>query len=497
MATANEPDPDENDGSIELERIGAGPIDGDGSYPFAGLTRYDDEVEAVGLPEEVWDDTSSMKHWAINKSTTDREELVSRDIDPSVLPEMGLNTLIPQLPRANHAQAAWIHPRTGEIYKTAKHNAVIDPERAEKAVGNPGTYAEAIAEETNRVVEEVELTLEEMSTEDYMDKYLTETQRAAVEARDIGDNALFQIAGGDHSIINPQQPLEELTKELQDRGLGDKVFGEVNIDRDGGRASLDVYMDGEHVESPVFDNDRNPVVVGLQIQWSFFDDWAFRVCGQGLDWDCVNHIHRLTNRETVKYSGDIESRVEWREMFSDILDSLDEKRDQLARIIKTASEEVLKFSNLPEDFGEKFDNDETNSAPWTALYAYMGLPEYLSERAGLRLRSQAEDAYRPTWWEIHSAATYAISHHDRGSRMTGGSFERHASIANDMLMNPASMESVVVENYEAARSDDEESELATEGGGSAHIRTAFESVREKKDRYEQWSEEMKEMGVDI
>lgn len=496
MATDNPTDagePASND-----DRIGDEPIDGDGTYPFAGLTRYDEDVDAMTLPEGVWSDTSSMKYWARNKTDHSFEDGsgVERDLDPDVLPERGLNTLIPELPRANHAVAAWVHPRTGKVYETAKHNAVIDPERAESAVGGYGSYAEAISDVTDRDQSGVESDLEEMALDDYMDNYLSEQQREAVHEAGIGDDALFQIAGEDHDIINPQQPLEEFVAELQERGFGDKVFGEVTLDRDGGRGTLDVYLDGQHVESPVFAEDREPVVVGVQVQWSFFDDWAFRVCGQGLDWACTNHIHRLTDRETVRYTGDVEGRVDWREMFSDVLDRLDEKADQLARIIEAAANETLDFSDLPADIDSSFQDED--APPWTALYAYLGLPQYLAKQAGPRLRSQADDAYEPDWWEIHSAATWAVTHHDRGDRTSGGSFEDHARVANDMLFNPAAMEDRVVENYEADRAADDESEtLAEQGGGTADIRTAFESTREKKERFEEWEAELKEMGVEV
>lgn len=499
MATANDEDSGQTESTDGIERIGGESIDGEGRYPFAGLTRWTDrdEIEAMTLPEGVWTDTSSMKNWAVNETdhSFEAEAGVERDLPAEILPERGLSTLIPELPRGNHATAAWIHPRTGKVLRTEKHNAVINPEKAEAAVGGYQNYPQAIADVTDREEDAVREDLEEMDREVYLEEYLTPEQREAVAEAGIGDDALFQIAGDNHSIINPQQPLEELCNEIQDRDLGDKVFGEVNIDRGGGRATLDVWFDGQHVDSPVFDDDRDPIVVGLQVQWSFFDDWAFRVCGQGLDWDCTNLIHRMTDREVVKYAGDIEGRVDWRDMFSDVLDRLDEKRDQLARIIQTASEETLDFSDLPADLGNEFE--DADAAPWTALYTYLGLPQYLAERAGTRLRSQAGDAYEPNWWEIHSAATFAVTHHDRGDRTSGGSFEDHARVANDMLMNPAAMEDRVVNNYEARRRDDEQSTLADEGGGTAEIRTAFENTREKKDRFEEWEAELKEMGVEV
>lgn len=496
MATRND-DTDDTMNDDEFDRIGGEPIDGDGRYPFAGLTRFDEDVDAMALPEGVWGDTSSMKHWAVNETdhSFEDEAGVERDLPAHVLPERGLHTLIPELPRANHAVPAWIHPRTGKVMRTEKHNAVINPQKAEDAVGGYQNYVEAIADVADRDERGVRDDLNEMPLDEYMDEFLTGEQREAIEAAGVGDDALYQIAGEDHTIINPQQPLEELVDQIQDRDLGDKVFGEVIIDRDEGRFTLDVWMDGQHVESPVFDADREPIVVGLQVQWSFFSDWAFRACGQGLDWNCTNLIHRMTDREVVKYAGDVEGRQDWYDWFGDLLDRLEEKRDHLARLIQDVSEQYLDFSDLPADIDAEFE--DYDAGPWTALYGYMGLPNYLAEHAGRRLRSQADDAYVPSWWEIHSAATYAVTHHDQGDRTAGGSFEDHARVANDMLFNPAQMEGRVTENYEADRLSDDQETLAEEGGGTAEIETAFENVREKKEQYEQFEEELKEMGVEV
>lgn len=497
MATNNDEEPTREGGSDNDSRIGGQAINGNGTYPFAGLTRYDDGESAMLLPEEVADDTSSMECWAANKvsGTAPGDSGFERDIDSEMLPDRGLLTMLPELPTANHAEAAWIHPRTGEVITTGKHNAVVERERVEEVNEGFGTHAEALAHISGRDEEEVAADLEQMGREEYVAEKLTEPQQTVYENTRVGDDALFQIAGEGHSIINPQQPLEELAHELQDRGFEDDVFGEVTIDRDGGRASLDIYIDGQHVESPVFGDDRNPVVVGLQVQWSFFSDWAFRACGQAIDWACVNNIHRMTNRQVVKYAGDVNERVQWREWFGDILDELDEKRDQLSRVIRAASEETLDFADLPADIDAGFEDEP--ASPWTALYSYLGLPKYLAREAGKRLRSQADDAYEPNWWEIHSGATWAVSHHDRGDRTAGGSYEDHARTANEMLYNPARMENRVVENYEAARRDDEQTTLADEGGGTAEIHSAFESTREKKERFQQWEQELKEMGVEV
>jgi len=495
MATKDDDDATGDGASDETDREELSRADSDGRYPFAGLTRYDNDVDALTLPENVTRDTSSMYHWAVNQAdwSDGYQGGVERDIETDMLPERGLHTLINELPRAQHAQAAWIHPRTGEVMATGKHNAVIEPMRAEDASDGYSRYADAIADITDRELDSVQDDIEAMSAEEYIDDYLTPEQRSAVRECDIGDDALFQIAGGNHTVINPQQPLGVLTDLLQERGLGEHVFGEVEIDRGGGRATLDIYMDGKHVESPTFAEGREPVVVGLQVQWSFFSDWAFRVCGQALDWACANNIHRLTDREVVKYAGDIESRVEWEELFESVLDRLNEKRDHLSTLIEAASEETLAFSDLPDGIGSELEG--VSGGPWSALYYHLGLPAYLSEYAGTRLRSRADDAYEPTWWDIHSAATYAVTHYDRSSRTSGGAYETHARIANDMLVNPASMEEAFVDSYEAEQASRESETLAEHGGGRVDIHTAFDNLRDKREQYEEWEEDLVEMGI--
>jgi len=54
-------------------------------------------------------------------------------------------------------------------------------------------------------------------------------------------------------------------------------------------------------------------------------------------------------------------------------------------------------------------------------------------------------------------------------------------------MNPAGMADTVETAYEADQDDDT---LAEHGGGVASVETAFESVREKRDSYEEREEQI-------
>ena len=416
------------------------PTNIDGTYPFAGLTRYNDG----DLPERVLDHGSSVRWWASETFGTD--EPIERD-----LPEEGLNTMIDSLPRAAEATAGWKHPVTGDWIETGKHNAIIEPSVAEQIEGRTGTK-----EQVEGFGDDPEETV-------------------------YGDRALFNIPTDDYSIINPATFLRPLTEVLRDEGLDDAVFGEFRVSRGGGRVSADVFFDGKHVEAPGMDEDRKPIVVGLQLDWDFFGGTALRMRGMGMDWECVNSIRQITEGKTIKHAGDVNERVEWVEMYEDLLEELDLKTDQLSRVIHEASEETLDLSDFPDGFADDYDS------VLEAFYAYAGLPDYLAEVAADNARANAEDPFEPDWWTLHRGATYAISHEARGEVGTGAAIDQYNRRANDLLMNPAGVADDVEAAYEEAH---EETTLAEEGGGQVTMDTAFESVRDKRDRYEEREEEI-------
>ena len=412
----------------------------DGTYAFAGLTRYNDG----DIPEKVRDHGSSLKWWAAE--TTGEDEPSADD-----LPEAGLNTLADRLPRATEATAGWKHPITGEWIETGKHNAIIEPSVAEQIEGRTGT------------------------------KEQVEGLGGDPDEHVYGDRALFNIPTDDYEIINPATILRPLAEVISDQGLEDSVFGEFRVSRGGGRVSADVFFDGKHVEAPGMDDDRKPIVVGLQLDWDFFGGTALKLRGMGMDWECVNSLRQVTEGKLIKHAGDVEERVEWIELYEDLLEELDLKTDQLSQVIYEASEERLDLSALPDGFAGDYDST------LEALYAYSGLPDYLATVAADNARAEADDPFEPDWWTLHRGATYAISHEARGEVGSGSAIDQYNRVANEMLMNPAGMADTVEEAYEA---DQDDETLAEHGGGVASVSTAFESVREKRDSYEEREEQI-------
>lgn len=417
--------------------------DGDSTViPFAGLTRFNQGE----LPDAVFGHGSSMRWWATERSGLDDDTPVSAE----EMPEDGLHTCIDQLPRATTATAGWKHPITGEWMETGKHNAVVEASRVEDIVND-----------------------EPDGDEDGF----------------VGDHALFNIPTDDYAIINPAQFLRPLSNVIRDEGLEDAVFGEFRLFRDGGRVSADVFFDGKHVDHPDMDDDRKPIVTGFQLDWDYFGDTALRIQGVGMDWECINALRNITDPEIIKHSGSPDERVEWETLFRNMLEQLDLKTDQLSQLIHEASQERLDVGDLPGDMMKNHDS------MLEAFYAYSGLPGYLAEHAADNVRVEADDPFNPTWWDIHRGATYAVSHHARGDVGAGSSIEQYNRLANDYLTNPAGMADRVEDAFEADMEERDEESLAEEGGGLASIQHAFESVRDKREEYEERQEMIANMAA--
>lgn len=464
------------------------------SVPFAGLTRHS-EATLADIPE-VGGHDSSMRWWTVDYWGSD-EDAQADQID---LPGEGLQTVINQLPRATEAEVGWQHPLTGEWVPTSKHNALVDPAKVESMETAHGTQ------------DAINTMVDNLSPQGLLDlaQNLGLDTDGPPEASDVkqalvpGDDALYHIPTDDYTIINPAQSLRPLAEVLRDEDFGDSVFGEFRVTRGGGRVSGDVFIDGMHVETPetagrnaggpgdaVADGgDDKPTVVGLEVGYDFFGDTAFRCRGVALRTSCMNAMRAITDWTVVKHAGDIEERIDWHGLYTEVLEELDLKRDQLSQVIAEASEMDFNLRELPQDFAEGYDS------VLEAFYEYAGMPGYLAEHAAENARAEAADPFEPTWWDLHNGATYAVTHHARGDVMGGGSIDQYARLADDLLMNPAGFEERVQGAYRAEKEEREDATLAEEGGGSASIAGAFESVRDRKEQYQERQEEMKALVGD-
>lgn len=446
--------------------------------PFAGLTRHSD-MTLDAIPE-VGGHGSSMRWWTADYLGLSDEEAREDDIE---LPGEGFATALTKLPRASSVTAGWKHPVTGEWVETTKHNALVDPEKTEGMAGSFGSQAEINSHVDNLDIGELVDLAERLG----IDGDEPPTRDEVKEALIPGDNALYHIPTDDYEVINPGQSLRPLAEVLREEDFGDSVFGEFRLTRGGGRVSGDIFVDGMNVQHPDIEDDDKPIVVGLEVGYDFFGDTAFRARGVALRTSCMNAMRAITDWEVIKHAGDVDNRVDWRAWWTDLLEEIDLKRDQLSQIIAEASEMEFDLTDLPEDFA--MDHDSLLEA----FYDYAGLPGYLAQEAANACRAEAADPFRPTWWDLHNGATYAITHTARGEVMGGGSIDGYNRLADDMLMNPPAFEERVQNAYETDREHREDATLSEEGGGIAEIQAAFESVRDKKESYEERQDQMKQL----
>jgi len=458
--------------------------------PFCGLTRYSNEDMTVADLPDVGGHGSSAKWWTYGwaqRNDDARESTVE-------LPEASFNSIINDLPRATTVTAGWRHPVTGEWVETSKHNALVNPETVEAMNEPVGTQADVATYVDSLDMAEVG----ELATRLGIEGDGPPTRDELKDALVPGDDALYHIPTDSYSVINPAQSLRPLAEVLREEDYGETVFGEFRVSRGGGRVSGDIYVDGMHVETPetagygndgvAADGGGKPTVVGLEVGYDFFGDTAFRVRGTALRTSCMNAMRAVTDWTVVKHTGDTEERVDWRALYEEILEELDLKRDQLSQVIAEASEMDFDLRELPEDFTVGHDSI------LEAFYDYAGFPAYLAEAAADTAQAEAADPFAPTWWDLYNGATYAVTHVARGEAMGGGSIDNYARVADDLLMNPAAFEERVIESYEVYREDHEDASLADEGGGTAEIADAFESVRERKETYKQRSDEMRQLA---
>lgn len=456
--------------------------------PFCGLTRYsNDEMTVADLPD-VGDHGSSAKWWTYDY-LGEHDSAVAADVS---LPGEAFSKVVNTLPRATPATAGWKHPLTGEWVETSKHNALIDPAAAEAMELAYGTQAEI-----DTKVESLDMPrVAELADALGIETDGPPSRDALKQALTPGDDALYHIPTDSYAIINPAQSLRPLAEVLREEDFGETVFGEFRVSRGGGRVSGDIYIDGMHVETPATataddvatDGGGKPVVVGLEVGYDFFGDTAFRVRGTALRTSCMNAMRAVTEWRVVKHTGDPEERVDWHDLYTDVLEELDLKRDQLSQIIAEASGTGFDLATLPDDFAVGHES------LLDAFYDYAGLPGYLAEAAAETARAEAADPFNPTWWDLYNGATAAVTHEARGEVTSEGSIDSYHRIADDMLMNPAAFEERVNEAYATDRAGDESETLADEGGGTAEIAAAFESVRDKKETYERRSEEMQSLA---
>lgn len=402
---------------------------------YAGLTPRNVPTEDT-IPDDVWGHGTTQRWWTPNWDEDDKP----------ALPERSFIDQIDRLPKAMGVPVYWQHPLTGEHIPTARFNAVVDPEKAER----------------------VSFGTKEHAQNELGDDF---------EAFDgiLGDEALHFVPTGEYTVINPRDFLGPLADAIDEAGLGDDVFGEFRVFGTGGKVSADVFFRGLSVEYAGA-SEGLPIVLGIQIDWDHNGGTSVQAQGMGMDGNCSNSIRGITDEMLVKHAGDVESRVDWKEKWDHMLETIGLKADQLAMMIREAQARTVDLRELPDDFADGYETI------LEAFYAHMGFPGYIATHASRNARAEADDPFQPDWWTLHSGATYAITHFTRADVAAGSKIEEHNRLANDMAFNPGRAYEQVIEGYRMAR---DEAESEGQKAGVAQIRKLGSDLLNEKAQFEE------------
>lgn len=429
--------------------------------PYAGLTPHDAPTEET-LPEDVWGYGDHQRWWA-----------PGRDEDDPELPSRSFSEQIDRLPKAMEVPVDWRHPLTGERIPTTRFNAVVDPEVAERVrFGNPDDALQAFNDEDGTAD-----LAEFLGVADRVDENADVDDVLAV-AGPYGDDALHFIPTSKYKIINPADFLRPLAAAINDQDLADEVFGEFRVFGTGGKVSGDVFFRGMNVEYEGA-SEGLPIVLGLQIDWDHNGGTSVQAQGMGMDGNCTNYLRGFTDEMLVKHAGDVDARVDWREKWDMMLETLGLKSDQLAMMIREAQARTVDLRELPADFAEDYDSI------LHAFYAHLGLPKTtIAKHAAQNARAEAEDPFEPDWWTLHSGATYAITNFTQADVAAGSAIDQHNRLANDMLFNPGRAYEEVIDGYEAVRAEGEAGEVE----GVAQVRALGQDLMDAREQFNEREE---------
>jgi ferredoxin len=397
-------------------------------------------------------------------------------LDADNPPELSFSQAIRQLDTASTEDLAWKVPETAASHLDVDEFNEEAPDGIEAVpAGNGSIYIE-----TGR----------------FRGVYCPDKTREWVQGNFRDDDtsefkdALWHCPTSDYAITNPVPFYEPLGEEIRDEDLGDNMFGEIRTKKSGGEVHMDIMFDAFEVQVEEDTDDfGGAIVLGIQTGYDFFGGTALYAEGFAQDTGCSNSIRSVTEQKSRRHVGEIEDTNEW---WGDILEQMDLMTDRLADAIEAAQEINVDYMEM--EFSEPFTHDDD----LRSFYELSGLPSYLADSAASHVRSRAENQFLPDMWELHSGATYALTHDYRGGEQTG-TMNEYVQTANDMLMNPSQSIGTVERSYSqqlARQSDDAESAAELDDHEASAVVAEFrESVEEKRDAFETRQDELEQMLV--
>lgn len=333
------------------------------------------------------------------------------------------------LPIATETVAGYRNPWTQEWVETERFNALVDPDKLERA----------------EVDEDID--------------------------------PLWHIPTDNYGAVNPPEFYFPLEESVIEAGWGDDLFGEARSYKQGGEVHMDIMFSGQRVDI----EGQDPLFAGLTTGYDFFGNTALYAEGFAMDTSCKNSMRSLTDKKSRRHVGDPSADIDW---WEEILTKLGGLVDHLAEMIEVAMEVEMDFRELPFDLQEFYD--------------LLGFPEYMARSAAshARMRTSSGQPWQIDMWAAHAGATYAITHDFRGGE--NGAIEGYVRTANDMVQNPQMVVSEVEVAFERREHQRQEEDGDTEGDldtGLAQINRLEQSIEDRKDEFEQNSEDMRELLI--
>lgn len=361
--------------------------------------------------------------------------LTKYGIEPHEVPRLPtFSEVYHNLPIATETTAGYRNPWTQEWVETERFNALVDPDKLERAA----------------VTDDVD--------------------------------PLWHIPTDNYGAVNPPEFYYPLEEAILEADWGDDVFGEARKYKQGGEVHMDIMFSGQRVDIVGDDGEqRDPLFAGLTTGYDFFGNTALYAEGFAMDTMCKNSMRSLTDKKSRRHVGDPSEDIDW---WEDILTKLGGLTDHLAEMIEVAMDVEMDFRELPFDLQE--------------FYELLGYPEYMARSAAshARVRASSGQPWLIDLWAAHSGATYAITHDFRGGE--NGAIEGYVRTANDMVQNPQMVVTeveVAYERREHQRQQDGESNEGELDSGLAQINRLEQSIEDRKAEFEQNTEQMRELLV--
>ncbi|MFC6953749.1 hypothetical protein [Halorubellus litoreus] len=215
-------------------------------------------------------------------------------------PERSFGDVIRALPRAMHADVAWLNEVTNDYEATERFSAIVDPERMMKMANG----------------EDVD--------------------------------PLWHIPTDNYTIINPMDAYAPLETALDENDLSGSMFGEARLYRGGGEVHIDILFPEKYI-----DYQDSRVLAGITTGYDFFGQTTLYAVGYAQDTGCKNSMRDLTDEKTRKHVGEPQDFSEW---WTDILLQIDVMTDHLTEIIRFAEATTMDFTDLPFTLGEFYEN---------------------------------------------------------------------------------------------------------------------------------------------